>query len=145
MGRINLLLKLLRVILIIRYLERMITDRLSRGNNKNWLLNRIIFDSNWKFFRWQIYISIDKIDKNGINRKNNNNKIRDLSGKGKVIVLWSFVQTVEDIDKIFMEEWLILEAKQISNSIHVKSLTVKAYLLNYKKFKFLDETRHFIQ
>lgn len=120
MGRINLLLKLLRVILIIRYLERMITDRLSRGNNKNWLLNRIIFDSNWKFFRWQIYISIDKIDKNGINRKNNNNKIRDLSGKGKVIVLWSFVQTVEDIDKIFMEEWLILEAKQISNSIHVK-------------------------
>lgn len=145
MGRINLLLKLLRVILIIRYLERMITDRLSRGNNKNWLLNRIIFGSNWKFFRWQIYISIDKIDKNGINRKNNNNKIRDLSGKGKVIVLWSFVQTVEDIDKIFMEEWLILEAKQISNSIHVKSLTVKAYLLNYKKFKFLDETRHFIQ
>lgn len=91
MGRINLLLKLLRVILIIRYLERMITDRLSRGNNKNWLLNRIIFGSNWKFFRWQIYISIDKIDKNGINRKNNNNKIRDLSGKGKVIVLWSFV------------------------------------------------------
>lgn len=139
------MLKLLRVILIIRYLERMITDRLSRGNNKNWLLNRIIFGSNWKFFRWQIYISIDKIDKNGINRKNNNNKIRDLSGKGKVIVLWSFVQTVEDIDKIFMEEWLILEAKQISNSIHVKSLTVKAYLLNYKKFKFLDETRHFIQ
>ena len=120
MGRINLLLKLLRVILIIRYLERMITDRLSRGNNKNWLLNRIIFGSNWKFFRWQIYIFIDKIDKNGINRKNNNNKIRDLSGKGKVIVLWSFVQTVEDIDKIFMEEWLILEAKQISNSIHVK-------------------------
>lgn len=145
MGRINLLLKLLRVILIIRYLERMITDRLSRGNNKNWHLNRIIFDSNWKFFRWQIYISIDKIDKNGINRKNNNNKIRDLSGKGKVIVLWSFVQTAGDTDKVFMEEWLILEAKQISNSIHVKSLTVKAYLLNYKKFKFLDETRHFIQ
>lgn len=120
MGRINLLLKLLRVILIIRYLERMITDRLSRGNNKNWHLNRIIFDSNWKFFRWQIYISIDKIDKNGINRKNNNNKIRDLSGKGKVIVLWSFVQTAGDTDKVFMEEWLILEPKQISNSIHVK-------------------------
>lgn len=92
-----------------------------------------------------VYIFIDKIDKNGINRKNNNNKIRDLSGKGKVIVLWSFVQTAGDTDKVFMEEWLILEAKQISNSIHVKSLTVKAYLLNYKKFKFLDETRHFIQ
>lgn len=67
-----------------------------------------------------VYIFIDKIDKNGINRKNNNNKIRDLSGKGKVIVLWSFVQTAGDTDKVFMEEWLILEPKQISNSIHVK-------------------------
>lgn len=58
---------------------------------------------------------------NRINRKNNNNKIRDLSGKGKVVVLWSFVQTEGDVDKIFMEEWLILKGKQISNSIHEKS------------------------
>lgn len=74
-----------------------------------------------------IYISLltklfDKIIsfENRINRKNNNNnKIRDLSGK--VIVLWSFVQTEGDVDKIFMEEWLILKGKQISNSIHEKS------------------------
>lgn len=71
------------------------------------------------FLLTKLFDKIISFDKNRINRKNNNNKIRDLSGK--VIVLWSFVQTEGDVDKIFMEEWLILKAKQISNSIHEKS------------------------
>lgn len=73
------------------------------------------------FLLTKLFDKIISFDKNRINRKNNNNKIRDLSGKGKVVVLWSFVQTEEDVDKIFMEEWLILKAIQISNSIHEKS------------------------
>lgn len=71
------------------------------------------------FLLTKLFDKIISFDKNRINRKNNNNKIRDLSGK--VVVLWSFVQTKGDVDKIFMEEWLILKAKQISNSIHEKS------------------------
>lgn len=71
------------------------------------------------FLLTKLFDKIISFDKNRINRKNNNNKIRDLSGK--VIVLWSFVQTEGDVDKIFMKEWLILKAKQISNSIHEKS------------------------
>lgn len=71
------------------------------------------------FLLTKLFDKIISFDKNRINRKNNNNKIRDLSGK--VIVLWSFVQTEGDVDKIFMEEWLILKGKQISNSIHEKS------------------------
>lgn len=71
------------------------------------------------FLLTKLFDKIISFDKNRINRKNNNNKIRDLSGK--VVVLWSFVQTEGDVDKIFMEEWLILKAKQISNSIHEKS------------------------
>lgn len=73
------------------------------------------------FLLTKLFDKIISFDKNRINRKNNNNKIRDLSGKGKVVVLWSFVQTEGDVDKIFMEEWLILKGKQISNSIHEKS------------------------
>lgn len=73
------------------------------------------------FILTKLFDKIISFDKNRINRKNNNNKIRDLSGKGKVVVLWSFVQTEGDVDKIFMEEWLILKGKQISNSIHEKS------------------------
>lgn len=72
------------------------------------------------FLLTKLFDKIISFDKNRINRKNNNNKIRDLSGKGKVVVLWSFVQTEGDVDKIFMKEWLILKAKQISNSIHEK-------------------------
>lgn len=71
------------------------------------------------FLLTKLFDKIISFDKNRINRKNNNNKIRDLSGK--VIVLWSFVQTEGDVDKIFMKEWLILKGKQISNSIHEKS------------------------
>lgn len=40
-----------------------------------------------------------------------------------------------------MKEWLILEAKQIPNSIHKKSdLFIKLEEIS----KFLNETRHFI-
>lgn len=56
------------------------------------------------FLLRKLFDKIISFDKNRINRKNNNNKIRDLSGKGKVVVLWSFVQTEGDVDKIFMEE-----------------------------------------
>lgn len=56
------------------------------------------------FLLRKLFDKIISFDKNRINRKNNNNKIRNLSGKGKVVVLWSFVQTEGDVDKIFMEE-----------------------------------------
>lgn len=39
------------------------------------------------FLLTKLFDKIISFDKNRINRKNNNNKIRDLSGKGKVVIL----------------------------------------------------------